>query len=189
LRARTPRARVRRAPASGLHPQADRRQRHSISDFRPLALFPDGQNPNRIGPAGALGMAPGGDEGVAGDDQMALAGDADGQRDLLVVAQAPVVEDRHDAPVQGQAPRDGFGAYAQASWLMPWWPLELSLRYAGVRRSDQTSSLPEADEVTAGAGVFFEGHDLKLQADYSRLWSEGPDAARHRFRLQLQAAL
>ncbi|MCX4246225.1 porin [Paraliomyxa miuraensis] len=101
-----------------------------------------------------------------------------------------------DDPVLGsvlaprEAPRDGWGWFLQAGWLVPRIPLELGTRYGFVRPSRRGSSLPPRDEVSASVGWYFHGPALKLVADYTRGWPPGslPEGGVHQARVQLQAA-
>lgn len=83
--------------------------------------------------------------------------------------------------------RNGLGWFAQLSWLLPTIPLEPVVRYAQVHNVyGRHSSLDDGIEAGGGLGWYFAGHDLKLQADYYRLWHEGIGS--DRLRVQLQVA-
>ncbi|HEX7477544.1 MAG TPA: hypothetical protein VF331_07035 [Polyangiales bacterium] len=88
--------------------------------------------------------------------------------------------------------RDGWGWTAQAGYLLDQqWPLELVAIYSMLRAAPhKESNLPEQNELGGGFNYYFEGHALKLQADYTHLWQRaiaGSDD--NRIRVQLQVAL
>jgi len=101
------------------------------------------------------------------------------------------VDDRAGVPAGLEAADvAAMGAYLQAGYFVIPSQLEVAARAALVR--------PDADlddddlmELGPALGWFFQGHRLKLQADYAALIDEQPgaDAATdHRVRLQLQAS-
>ncbi len=85
------------------------------------------------------------------------------------------------APAAREPARDGFGWFVQGGYILPSWPLGVAARYSRVRGT-AGSSLPDSDEVGGGPSWYIGGHDLKLQLDYFRHWSEsfggGSDAVR-----------
>ncbi|MEM1031420.1 MAG: hypothetical protein AAGN82_13815 [Myxococcota bacterium] len=104
---------------------------------------------------------------------------------------------------QAEAPRNGFGGFIQTGYLVPGMPLEVAVRYSGVRglgafRSgrldgadlDGATALDRRDRVATGLSYYFAGHPLKLQADLSSTWREGSARQSERLgRLQLQLSL
>ena len=88
-----------------------------------------------------------------------------------------------------EAARDGYGGMVQVGWLLPKINLEVAGRFGVIRPKDDASSLPEQNEAGGGISYYAERHSMKLQADYFRLWGEGPlSGGRHQIRVQLQAA-
>ncbi len=87
-------------------------------------------------------------------------------------------------------PRDGWGWFVQAGWLLP---LEQNVdvvgRFAQVRGLGETS-LSDANEVTLGLGWYINGaHTLKLQGDLAHTWGdEGVPDGETRLWAQLQVA-
>lgn len=83
--------------------------------------------------------------------------------------------------------RNGLGWFAQLAWLLPKTSLEPVVRYAQVHNVyGAHSSIGDGIEAGGGLGYYFAGHDLKVQADYYRLWHEGIGS--DRLRVQLQVA-
>ena len=94
------------------------------------------------------------------------------------------------AGVEPAADLAGIGAHVQAGYFLVPGRLELGVRGAMVRKD---VDVDDDDEMEAGPVVnwFFDGHKLKLQADYAALLDEAPGAdavTDHRVRVQLQAA-
>jgi phosphate-selective porin OprO/OprP len=98
-------------------------------------------------------------------------------------------------PIATVPARQGIGWFGQFGAMVPKIPLEITGRYGLTRNiyGDQ-SSQPNSDEVGGGLNWYFVGHDLKLQADYFRVWDQSMGStwagqARHgtdRLRLQFQ---
>ena len=93
----------------------------------------------------------------------------------------------------GAATSDGWGAMAQAGYLIPHTAVELTGRYGMNRRlgSESESVFAEGlNEVGGGVGHYFAHHPFKLQGDVFRSWTEedGPDAGETTIRMQLQTA-
>ena len=93
----------------------------------------------------------------------------------------------------GAATSDGWGAMAQAGYLLPNTAVELSGRCGMNRRigSETESSFAEGlNEMGGGLGHYFAHHPFKIQGDVFRTWSEeeGPELAEMNLRLQMQAA-
>jgi len=87
--------------------------------------------------------------------------------------------------------RDGTGLHIQAGYLIPRMPLELALRYATVNGSDEAGNdgLTDLQEYAAGVSYYFAYHQLKLQADYTRLVPDGEFGdGQDQVRAQLQIA-
>lgn len=95
--------------------------------------------------------------------------------------------DEMGAPVPVELPRSGWGLLAQAGYMIPCSPVELSGRYTRIRGVG-TTSLPDRDEATAGFGWYVADHTLKFQLDYAHTWLEG-ESQEHRLRLQTQLSL
>ncbi len=90
------------------------------------------------------------------------------------------------------APRNGFGWFAQGGCLLPGQPIEFAGRYSEVKPlgGASKSTLKAGYEAGAAVSWYIEGHAMKLQADFFRLWGKtGAGEADNRFRLQLQMAL
>lgn len=71
--------------------------------------------------------------------------------------------------------RDGIGWFIQSGYLLPRMPVELALRYSMIDGKDDAgeNGLTDSEEYVAGASYYFAHHQLKLQADYSRLVTDG----------------
>jgi hypothetical protein len=86
------------------------------------------------------------------------------------------------------ASRSAWGWFAQAGYVLPWFPLELAARYGELRPFDVA---PEANfflqrEVGGAISYYVEEHALKAQLDYFYLFGDDPSAERHQLRLQVQ---
>jgi phosphate-selective porin OprO/OprP len=95
--------------------------------------------------------------------------------------------DEMGLPIPVEAARNGWGVLAQAGYLLPRTPYELSVRYTRVRGRG-TTSLDDREEIAGGLGWYFADHNIKLQIDYARTWDDGTGAD-HRVRAQTQIAL
>lgn len=95
----------------------------------------------------------------------------------------------NEIPAPTEPPRDGFGWYAQLGYVVPPAPLGIAVRYGQVRgRPTAETSLGHADEIAAGPSWYVHGHDVKLQADYTRRWDpDDATSAEHLIRVQLSA--
>ncbi len=93
-------------------------------------------------------------------------------------------------PLPISAPRNGYGWFAQAGYLIPRLPLEIAFRYAQARAlGGSRSALATLDEVGPGLNWYFARHPLKLQLDYARVAAaDGIRDGFDRIRLQLQAS-
>jgi len=89
-------------------------------------------------------------------------------------------------PVPEEAVRSGTGWFAQAGYLLPRLPFEVTARVGQVLAAPG-SRLTDKNE--AGVAVsFYPGQPpFKVQADYFRLW--GPGGAENQFRVQMQVSL
>jgi len=97
--------------------------------------------------------------------------------------------DELDVAVPTEDPRDGMGFYAQAGYLVPNTPLEISSRYGQVLAASSDSSLSDSSEAGLGLNYYFAQHTMKLQGDYFRNWGEdGFGSGSDEVRLQLQFA-
>ncbi len=104
-------------------------------------------------------------------------------------------------PVPMTAPRDGVGWFVQAGYLFPGVPIEVAARYSGVRGVGERdpgdlrttkgfTSLSRRDSVGGGVSYYFDGHPMKLQADYFNIWDEGdPTNGENVVRVQVQVSL
>jgi phosphate-selective porin OprO/OprP len=104
------------------------------------------------------------------------------------------VQVRQGESSQGSATRDGWGAMAQAGYLLPGKPIELTGRYGMNRRiGSETESTfsTELNEAGGGINYYFAHHPFKLQTDVFRSWNEadGQDLGTTNLRMQLQVAL
>lgn len=95
------------------------------------------------------------------------------------------------APLQIAPSRDGIGFLAEGGYLLPWWPLELGLRYAildGARRPLR-DALIRQEEFAGAVNYYFARHQLKLGVNYARLALDGDYAGSlGRLNTLLQAA-
>ncbi|HWB76663.1 MAG TPA: porin [Nannocystaceae bacterium] len=88
------------------------------------------------------------------------------------------------------AARNGQGWFAQLAFLIPRTYVEPAFRVGqiyGLRRGE--TALGDSGEIGGGLNYYFAGHNLKLQADYFRLYKEGE--VKHgddQLRVQLQVA-
>jgi hypothetical protein len=106
----------------------------------------------------------------------------DGRREF---GDATVVDDAGmEVPAPHVPARDGVGYFAQAGFLIPRLPLDVSARWGQIfgLRGPLHTSLPDSEEVGAGVGWYFARHSLKLQADYFRRRSDSLDAEALTFR-------
>jgi len=95
---------------------------------------------------------------------------------------ATVFFDQPDPPA---GPRVGMGAFVQAGYVFRR-GLEIAARYARIWPGNDNSALVVRDSPAVALGQYFLRHDLKLQADYSLVFSEDrPDPVRE-LRIQLQ---
>ena len=95
------------------------------------------------------------------------------------------------APVTIAPSRDGTGFLVQGGYLLPFLPLELAARYAVVdgREAPNRDGLTRVEEFAGALNYYVARHQLKLQANYTRLAQNGDYAgALGRAHLQLQAA-
>jgi hypothetical protein len=89
----------------------------------------------------------------------------------------------------GTSGRDGIGFLIAANYLLAAVPLAPGASYALVRGADG-SALADNNELVVFLDYFFAEHLLKLQLDYSRLWTDtGLSEGNNRVRLQMQASL
>jgi hypothetical protein len=97
--------------------------------------------------------------------------------------------DATGAPIPTELPRDGYGWFAQAGYLLPHSMFEVEGRYGMLRRSSATSSsLADRNELGGGVSYYFARHSFKLQADYFRLWGDdGMSLGTDQARAQLEA--
>lgn len=95
--------------------------------------------------------------------------------------------DEMGAPIPTEDPRQGYGWFAQAGYLLPRKPIEIAARYGAVRGYGDTS-LGDSDELGLAASYYFAHHPLKLQADAFNLWSEDFSDGETRVRVQMQVA-
>lgn len=109
------------------------------------------------------------------------------------------LEDEAGMPILGSngepigiAPsRDGVGFLAQAGYLLPGWPLEVAARYAVLDGVDSPNrdGLTRTEEFAGAVNYYFVNHQLKLQANYAQIVTNGDYAgALGRLLTQLQAA-
>jgi phosphate-selective porin OprO and OprP len=89
-------------------------------------------------------------------------------------------------PIPVEAARNGWGLLVQPGYLIPRTPYELSLRYAHIRGTGETS-LQMRNEAGVGFGWYFADHNLKLQVDYFRSWGD-QNSDEDRVRAQTQLA-
>lgn len=97
-----------------------------------------------------------------------------------------------DGAPLGIAPsRDGVGFLIQGGYLLPYFPLELAARYAVVdgTNAPNRDGLVRSEEFAGALNYYVERHQLKLQANYTRIALDGDyTGALGRAHLQLQAS-
>lgn len=88
-------------------------------------------------------------------------------------------------------PRNGYGAFVAAGYLLPGLPVELAARWSMIAPLGAGSALEERHELGGGVNVYLDGHALKLQADVFTIWraEDGIERGDERVRVQLQASL
>jgi phosphate-selective porin OprO/OprP len=97
-------------------------------------------------------------------------------------------KDGAGAVIAAEAPRDGFGFFTQAGYLLPFTSFEVGARYGQLRPQGAGSGLRERRELGGVLSYYFAQHSLKLQADYFRLWgTEGIRAGENQVRIQVEA--
>lgn len=96
--------------------------------------------------------------------------------------------DEDGAPIATEAPRDGYGWFLQAGYLLPTTDLEVEARYSLIRAASGDTSLSDSNEAGLGVSYYFHQHAFKLQGDYFRLWGRAFDAGDNQFRVQLQTS-
>ena len=83
-------------------------------------------------------------------------------------------------------PRNGWGYFVQAGYLLPWVPIEIAAR-GGQQHALGSSSLSRQEELGAALGYYPGRHALKLQLDYAHYWHEDlATAEEDQVRVQLQ---
>lgn len=87
------------------------------------------------------------------------------------------------------APRNGYGMYVLAGYLLPDLPLEIAGRWSMVRPIGDGSALTERNEVSGGLNWYIEGHAFKAQLWFSELWGSRIEEGEERLVLQIQATL
>jgi len=111
----------------------------------------------------------------------------------LVDASGKPINDASGKPITGPSPsRDGTGVVAQGGYLIPRLPLEIAARYANIRRSDDPfhNALKDSNELGGGVNYYFAQHQLKLQTDYFRVYTNGSlSDGYNQFRVQLQLVM
>lgn len=91
-------------------------------------------------------------------------------------------------PIAVEAPRNGYGMFVQAGYLLPMADLEVSARYGLLRKRGSNTSLSNRNELGGGLSYYFARHSFKLQGDYFRRWDDdGPGKGDDFVRLQLEA--
>jgi hypothetical protein len=94
--------------------------------------------------------------------------------------------------VTGPAPsRDGTSLVTQAGYLFPRTSFELEARYAKIwgRTVADHNGLKSSTELGAGASYYFARHNLKVQSDYFRIFSDEFSNGYNQVRVQLQFVL
>lgn len=96
--------------------------------------------------------------------------------------------DENGEVIPAEQPRNGYGFFTQAGYLLPKTALEVGARYGQIRPLGQESTLSERNELGAVVGYYFAHHSLKIQADYFRLWGkDGIGLGDNQVRLQMEA--
>jgi hypothetical protein len=92
-------------------------------------------------------------------------------------------------PIPTAAARNGEGWFAQAGFLIPYTVLEPTFRVSQVIGLGPGTALDDGGELGGGLNYYFAGHNLKLQADYFRIWQARDIAQGYdQVRVQLQVA-
>jgi hypothetical protein len=110
---------------------------------------------------------------------------------LTDAAGNPIV-DSSGKPITGPTPsRDGTGVVVQGGYLLPRLPFEVSARYANIRgrTTPEHNGLKDSNELGGGASYYFAQHQLKLQADYFRIYAHDLSDGYNQIRLQLQLVM
>jgi phosphate-selective porin OprO and OprP len=97
--------------------------------------------------------------------------------------------DADGVPIAAVAARNGQGWFAQIAMLIPRTNLEPAMRVSQIYALHGSTSLGDSGELGGGLNYYFAGHNLKLQADFFRLWQRAD--LRHgtdQLRVQLQVA-
>lgn len=93
-------------------------------------------------------------------------------------------------PFPVAVPRNGYGLFAQAGYLLPDLPIEIAARYSRVAPTGAQSALTENQEIGGGVNYYIHEHALKLQADFFEIWGGSDiDQGEERVRVMLQASL
>lgn len=77
------------------------------------------------------------------------------------------------APAPREAPRDGYGWFAQVDSVLGRWPLDAAVRYGQIRRQRGASSLTDADELGAGMAWNLATRRFRVQADFFHTFKPG----------------
>ncbi|MBX7084534.1 MAG: hypothetical protein K1X88_35340 [Nannocystaceae bacterium] len=92
-------------------------------------------------------------------------------------------------PIPTAAARNGEGWFAQLGFLLPRTYLEPTFRVSQVLGLGPGTALGDGGELGGGLNYYFAGHNLKLQGDYFRIWTDRAVARGFdQVRLQLQVA-
>lgn len=84
-----------------------------------------------------------------------------------------VGEEGMRAPAPREAPRDGYGWFAQVDSVLGRWPLDAAVRYGQIRRQRGASSLTDADELGAGMAWNLATRRFRVQADFFHTFKPG----------------
>ena len=86
-----------------------------------------------------------------------------------------------------ESARNGMGWFAQAGYLLPRLPIEVTGRFGQIMAADD-SSIGDSNEAGVALSYYFAKHPFKLQADSFQLWNDDIDDGTTRVRVQMQMA-
>ncbi len=91
--------------------------------------------------------------------------------------------------IPAQPASEGWGLMAQAGYLLPNLPVEISARYGTTQPLGVFSTQRTRSELGLGLSYYVAQHPFKVQLDAFRIWADQFDVGATRIRLQVQASL
>lgn len=110
----------------------------------------------------------------------------------FVDANGKPILDAKGQPLTKPSPsRDGTGLVAQAGYLLPRTSFEVTGRYVEIAGSTDPGhdGLKDSHELGGGLNYFFAEHELKVQADFFRIYADSLSDGYDQVRLQLQLVM